>query len=221
MANASFTRDEAILALDVLYFSGEKSLSASSNSIIDLCKLLQTLPIHSKTSRRSDFRNESGVSRQLTLFRSSYNQGRKDPNVGEIFYSIAKEFENDLGQLHVIAEAIRKNSVWYESTFGSPNEGEGFPEGVLLGHLHRVIEMRDGKRARLSERCSICQLEPEILYKPCGDLLEKHLVINPCDLDPSKRYTANDFITVCPNCHAALHKVRPWLNKKTCEALLR
>ena len=45
MANASFTRDEVILALDVLYCSGETRLNASSQEIVDLCTLLRKLPI--------------------------------------------------------------------------------------------------------------------------------------------------------------------------------
>ena len=221
MANASFTRDEAVLAVDVLYSSDEKTPSANSDSIRELCKLLQNLPIHPTANRRPDFRNESGVSRQLSLFRNSYRQKKKDPNVGEVFYNVALEFESDPKRIHHIAEAIRKNASWFECSFGALYEDEGFPEGALLGHLHRIVERRDGKKVPLSERCSICQLEPELLYKPCGNLLEQHLIVDPCSIDPTKKYAVNDFITVCPNCHAALHRVRPWLNKKTCEALLR
>ena len=221
MANASFTRDEAILALDVLYFSSDNSLSANSKSIKELCELLQTLPIHEKNSRRADFRNETGVSKQLSLFRASYRQEKKNPNVGKIFYEVAREFDSDPEQIHCIANAIRKNVFWFENPYGAFSEEDGFPEGVLLGHLHRMIERRDSKRVHSAERCSICQLEPELLYRPCGKLLENHLVIDPCDVDPAKKYSPRDFITVCPNCHAALHRVRPWLNRNTCEALLR
>lgn len=46
MANASFTRDEVILALDVLYYSDSQLLSKNSLVIAELCKLPQKLPIH-------------------------------------------------------------------------------------------------------------------------------------------------------------------------------
>lgn len=55
MANAGFTRDEVILALDVLYFSGEKHLNANAESIIDLCALLQKLPIYPLEDRNQIF----------------------------------------------------------------------------------------------------------------------------------------------------------------------
>ena len=43
MANASFTRDEVILALDVLYFSGEAHPTAQTAVIQELSALLNEL----------------------------------------------------------------------------------------------------------------------------------------------------------------------------------
>ena len=131
------------------------------------------------------------------------------------------EFEDRLDELHRIANAIRRNETSYNCTFGMDTEDEGCPEGVLLGHLHRTVERRDGKKVPLAARCSICQLELKSLYKPCGDLLERHLVVAPCEMDATKKYAPSDFITVCPNCHAALHRFRPWIDKETHEVLLR
>jgi len=221
MANASFTRDEVILALDALYFSEEKTLSPDSKTIIELCELLQSLPIHPTGKRKPDFRNQTGVNRQLSLFRTSCKTGRRDPNVGELFFTVAQEYENNIDELHLIAKAIRKNRNSFETMFGSITENMGFPEGVLLGHLHTVIEKRDGRRIPLGERCSVCQIEPQLLYRPCGSLLEQHLVVSPLVMDCSKKYKSTDFITVCPSCHAALHRFRPWLNEKNCGDVLR
>lgn len=46
MASASFTRDEVILALDVLYSSEQEKVSADSAEMADLSALLNRLPIH-------------------------------------------------------------------------------------------------------------------------------------------------------------------------------
>lgn len=221
MANASFTRDEVILALDVLLQAEGSPLTAHSDSIKELCSLLQELPIHPRENRRADFRNETGVNRQIGLYKTSCRTGKRDPNVGELFFAVAQEFEDNTERLHSIAEAIRRSFSCYDSTFGSPSEEEGFPEGILLGHLHRIIEKRDGKKFAVKDRCLICQLEPELLYQPCGVLLEHHLTVDPVLMDSSKRYREADFITVCPNCHAALHRYRPWLNRDSCASLLR
>lgn len=34
-------------------------------------------------------------------------------------------------------------------------------------------------------------------------------------------HPADKFITVCPTCHAALHRIRPWKSKHNCGEILR
>ena len=119
MANASFTRDEVILALDVLYCSDGQSLSKNSPAIAELCELLQELPIHPREGRPENFRNA--------------------------IYKIA-------------------------------------PTGIY-----------------------------------CTD----DLLVPITDLDAAVKYRPSDYATVCPNCHAALHRIRPWLTRETMEDILR
>ena len=221
MANASFTRDEVILALDVLYCSGENRLNASSQEIVDLCALLHKLPIIPAVNRPPMFRTENGVSSQLMLFRRSYKTGIKEPNLGITFLQVAHEFENRRDELHQIAVAICRNLTSYDSTFGSPSERDGFPEGALLGHLHRVVETRDGAKLTPGKRCEICQIDTADIYPGCPSLMSMHLTVPVTALDGKKRYGASEFIAVCPNCHAALHRRRPWLTKENCGELLR
>lgn len=65
MRSASFTRDEVILALDVLYSSEKDKVSADSDEIKELSMLLNRLPIHPIENRRADFRSTTGVARQI------------------------------------------------------------------------------------------------------------------------------------------------------------
>ena len=89
MASASFTRDEVILALDVLFSSENGKVTADSDEIKELSLLLNRLPIHPTENRRADFRNNTGIARQLMLYRSSCNTGKQDPNVGALFFDVA------------------------------------------------------------------------------------------------------------------------------------
>lgn len=57
MANVSFTRDEAILALDVLYFAEDIRLNKESKEIVELSELLNELPIIPISARGEVFRN--------------------------------------------------------------------------------------------------------------------------------------------------------------------
>lgn len=221
MANASFTRDEIILALDALYFSGERHLNAQTDAMQDLSALLNRLPIHSLLNRDEHFRNPTGVTHQVIAFQASKKLGKCDPHVGKLFYEIDAEFEDRRCDLHSIALAIRRNEWLYENVrFGSAVEATGFPEGALLGHLHRIIEARDGAKFIMGGRCEICQIDTAEIYPGCSNLMSAHLTVPVTELDGEKRYGANEFITVCPNCHAALHRRRPWLTKENCGALL-
>lgn len=221
MSSANFTRDEVILALDVLYSSENGRVKTDSDEIKELSLLLNRLPIHPVENRRADFRNPHGVAVQLTKFRSSCNIGKKSPNVGDLFFHVAFEYENRKSELHLIAQAIRKNEAAFTSLFGESCEDQGFAEGILLGHLHRIIEQRDGVKLLINDYCEVCNSRPDLCYHDAGQLLQNHLLVAPTLLDYSKIYRADSFLTVCPTCHAALHHYRPWLTKENCGDVLR
>ena len=222
MANVSFTRDEAILALDVLYFTNELQLNKESKEIIELSELLNELPIIPLSVRGEIFRNSNGIKNQLIKFKSSYPKGKKDSHVGSIFYEIADEFSGRKDDLHKIASAIKQNRDFFKNvTFGSELEGEDFPEGTLLYHLHRVLETRDGRKIFPAGNCEICHLNLSEVYEPIpGNFLQCHLSVPLTELNGSKKYKASDFITVCPNCHAVLHRHRPWLTRDNAGEIL-
>ena len=217
MANASFTRDEVILALDVLYRNGGVAPLADSAEMQSLSELLHKLPIHPLGTRKKDFRTPTGVQAQISRYQHRYSY-----MVGAMFYEIDAEFENRHEELHLIADAIRRNVESFNQTiFGDPLEGDGFPEGMLLGHLHRIVETRDSAKLSSGNRCEICQIDTMEIYPGCPSLMTMHLTVPITALDGKKRYKASEFITVCPNCHAALHRRRPWLIKENCGDLLR
>lgn len=222
MANVSFTRDEAILALDVLYFAEDIRLNKESKEIVELSELLNELPIIPVSARGEVFRNCHGISNQINTFRSSYSKRVKGLHVGTIFYKVADEFDGRKDELHRIACAIRQNREFFKTaTFGSEFEGEDFPEGVLLYHLHRVLEARDGRKIVPAENCEICHLNLSEVYKPVpGNFLQCHLTGSITELNSSKRYKTDDFITVCPNCHAMVHKYRPRVTRDNAEEIL-
>ena len=222
MANIKFSRDEVILTLDVLYSSNGSRLSPNSQEINELSKQLNSLPIYPKEKRPPNFRNCVGVSHQIERFLHRVSDSTKSWNVGGLFFQVDSEYSERHDELHNVAEAIRRNSAYFlDYPFGDAMEDLGFQEGILLGHIHRLIEARDSKKVALKERCEICQIIPELIYKNCGALLSRHLTIKPEELDWKTNYSNRDFITVCPNCHAALHRYRPWIDTTNFGELLR
>lgn len=210
------------MALDVLYFSEELRLNRDSREIAELSELLNDLPIVPLCDRGEIFRNSNGIKNQLVRFQLSYPNSKKDAHVGSISYEVADEFEGKRDELHGIACAIRQNREFFKTAaFGSELEGEDFPEGALLFHLHRVLEARDGRRAPSAKSCEVCHIDLHEVYKPVsGGFLQKHLTAPVTELNGSRQYKAGDFITVCPNCHAVLHKYRPWVSGKNAEDIL-
>lgn len=208
---------------DILYSSGDEKLSKGSPLIEELCELLQTLPIHPKEKRPANFRNTVGVSDQIRAFRQEMKGvDRSRWGVGKLFHEVDEEYKTRTDELHEIAEAIRRNQKYFCScNFGQLEEMGGFPEGALLAHLHKVIEKRDGSRYEKEKRCAICQISFDRIYHGCGDLLKNHLVVPVVKLDSSRRYKPDCFVTVCPNCHEALHRYRPWRTKKNMIEILR
>ena len=69
MANTSFTRDEAILALDVLHFADKLRLNKESHEIAELSELLNELPIIPISARRENIRSKGGVNGQIIKFK--------------------------------------------------------------------------------------------------------------------------------------------------------
>ena len=222
MANVAFTRDEVILALDTLYFSGEKHLNADSEAIKDLSILLNLLPIVPEAKRKDNFRSCRGITKQIGLFRVSNSKGIRNSDVGTTFYEIANDFCDDKVQIHRIAEAIKRNVDYFSSsTFGTIEETYGFPEGALLSHLHRMLEIRDSKKIPAASVCDVCHLDLSQVYKTVpGGFMQLHLTVEITELDYKTEYKPSDFITVCPNCHAMLHQYRPWLTKETANEIL-
>lgn len=221
MPGVGFTRDEVILALDVFYSAADGKTSAKSAEMNELSELLNRLPIHPENKKKGVFRSATGIAQQLGLFKRSMKSGEKHQDVGRQFFDVAFEFEGRLDELHETAAAIRRNEMYYDEPFGSVNDDSCFPEGLLLGHLHRVVEARSAQNFFVGDRCSICNLDPRLYYQPCGDLLQLHLVVPPTKLDGGKKYTEENFITVCPTCHAVLHRYRPWRTKENCGEILR
>ena len=64
-SNPDWTKDETILALNLLFQLGNKNPSPLDEKVINLSKTLNELPIHSIELRSDTFRNPVGVSLKI------------------------------------------------------------------------------------------------------------------------------------------------------------
>ena len=221
---ASWTRDEVILGLDVLFSNQNVTLTPRHPAIIELSALLNRLPIIHEKSRNDTFRNPDGVSSQLSRFVWSLKYKDKHANIGQLFFDVYTEYKDDIDELHRIAQAIRRcESAIQSMQYSDAVEAEGFPEGAILSHMHRNTEARfTEKCGEALTECEVCGIRPKGIYTGMSgsSILGKHLFVSQADFDPAAKLTAADFITVCPNCHRALHLTRPWRRRQDCESIL-
>lgn len=110
--NPNWTRDEAVLALD-LYVNGFGRRMPSSQAdaaVVALSDLLQRLAIHPSHTRPANFRSPSSVYLKLSNFRNiDPSTDRLGSSHGaEIDREVWAEFADDPGRLRKAAETIRR-----------------------------------------------------------------------------------------------------------------
>lgn len=221
-----WTRDEIILALDALFFSGVKNFKIDSPVIIELSDLLNHLPIIPLDRRDETFRNPLGVSMQLSFFSEFIEKGKTKGRIGKLFFSVYRDYENNVNYVHSIATNIRRNEKFVRSIgLNVGGKDSVFPEGVILNYVHRYLEQRWGRRVlkKNISKCSLCGINPEHIYGVFAErvsFFEPHLLVSPVLLSPEMKFTKDDFLLVCPNCHHMLHQIRPWRNRDACYELL-
>jgi 5-methylcytosine-specific restriction protein A len=223
-SRVNWTRDEVILALDLYFSSGKRNFPVTDSRVLELSELLQELPIVPESKRAKDFRNANGISYQLTKFAHSV-RGSKS-TIGRIFFDVYEDYQNDRVALHEVANAIRNAKKTLRAiSFGNPVEQKGFREGALLSHLHRHFEteyLKEYEEEFRLTRCSICRLDLSEVYQVGGgQLYELHLTVHPKYYSDKSRFIPDNFVVVCPNCHEALHRTRPWLDKDAVDNILR
>ena len=219
-----WTRDEVILAVACALQNPVASLNEDSPPVRELSEVLRTLPIVPLEDRDASFRGPRGLQGQYALLRLSIAKGEKYKHIGNDFIGVYQENCNNPAHILAVADAITAcRELYAELPFGSKEEQLDFPEGALLGHLHRYCEQRDGSSANASVACEICGMTATAypVAQPIM-LIEPHLLAAPETMRPGDRYAKNQFIYVCPNCHKVLHQLRPWHgDKESCKGLLR
>ena len=111
-------------------------------------------------------------------------------------------------------------------------EATSFPEGLLVEKLHksrersrRVVELAKKlfieKNGRLC--CEACGLDPEKHFgssKMRNRIIEAHHDVPLSDDKHEGATKVSDLRMVCPNCHRAIHTMRPWLTVKELRKIL-
>ena len=233
MTNPKWQRDELILALD-LYFRFNLSQKSNKHSaVIELSRILNSLPIHSYIPDKEKYRNANSVYMKLGNFSSldpNY-QGLGLQRGGKLDEIIWKEFSNDKQYLSAIAKSIINgvsSAAAPENIFES--DELKFPEGRILYRLHRMRERNNllinkVKCKAIKEdllKCEVCNFDFHSIYGDLGKgYIECHHTLPLSSYLDEENTAINNIALVCSNCHRMLHIKRPWLTLKELKIIIR
>jgi 5-methylcytosine-specific restriction enzyme A len=234
--NPPWKRDELILALDLYLKHKPGRLSASHPKVIELSRILNTLPIHVDRPDAARFRNANGVYMKLSNFlRCDPNySGRGLTRGNRDEKHVWDEFASQPDRLATTAAAIRSRAgkpPSTETTSLPMDDEEEFPEGTLLFRSHRSRERNGTLVKRARDRflrdygklvCAVCGFDFAARYGHVGaGYIECHHTVPISDLTPGAKTKLRDLIPLCSNCHRMVHRRRPWLSASELAALLR
>lgn len=222
--NPNWTRDETILALD-LYLKCEGTVpSADDPRVRDLSDLLRSLPIHTKQSRTSTFRNPAGVIFKLQNLRQVAT-GRGLQNTSATDRQVWVELGSSPSRIKDLAQRIRRGAQLLNAAEPIEVEPEReFFEGKILTRLHATRERcarvrRDLLRSRQRPgplRCEMCGAGSPSAAPVYEDaFFEAHHLVPIADAG-ERRTSLREIALLCAGCHRLIHRAisleRRWLD---------
>ncbi|CAL9516304.1 hypothetical protein SUDANB108_03770 [Streptomyces sp. enrichment culture] len=224
--NPDWTRDEVILACDLVMANGWRGLDANDLRVIELSDLLQLLPLHAAADRNETFRNPNGVARKTFDIATRHPDYRgKATNGGATDGQVLHDFLARPEEMTEAARLIRLGVTSGELQALLPtNDDEaddeyGAPEGRLLMRRHRARERNKGLRKRKIESvlrrggtlaCEACGFDFEAVYGDRGaGYIECHHVV-PLHEAGEGTTKLSDLALICANCHRMIHRRAPW-----------
>ncbi|MFG1795614.1 HNH endonuclease [Nocardia sp. NPDC049149] len=239
VADPDWTRDELILACDLMVDGGWRQVRETDDRAVELSALLNSLPIHPPELRSPKFRSVGSVSRKTADIATAHPdyQGGKTRG-SRLDRAVLDDFLTSLTEMRMAAQAIRTGAAAHEFD-ASPSENVAvdiaFPEGVEFreGRLlatryfrrERDRRLRSRKIAKFLEtadrvRCEVCGFDFEASYGEHGaGYIECHHVV-PLHVSGETKTTLSDLILLCSNCHRMIHYRPQWLHPDELRVLL-
>lgn len=225
MRNPKWHRAEIILALDLYFSPNRGSIDHRNPRIIELSKILNSLPLFFNKPDEEKFRNVNGVVYKLSNFLALDNdyKGKGMTHGSKLDEKLFLEFKDQKALLHSIAtETINiVNDESLRAKIKSIEEDDqtiqdSVIEGQILYKLHKVRE-RDPKIVKQKKEhafnlngkltCEACSFTFNEFYGPIGiGFIECHHRIPLSKLKLETNTTLDDLALVCSNCHRMLHK---------------
>lgn len=214
--NPAWTKDETILALNLLFELGNTNPSPNDIRVIQLSERLNQLPIHPLSIRKEQFRNPAGVAFKIQNLKSVAT-GKGLTNVSKMDKEVWKEFGNNPEEVARLSTEILEDATTFNETDNIDTEisdEDSFVEGKIITATHSRKERKPELRKKIiSIRkknntlfCDICGIKPyfDESIDECS-IFECHHIIPLSQAGGVVETKIEDIAFLCSNCHKAIH----------------
>ncbi|SNY58168.1 HNH endonuclease [Paractinoplanes atraurantiacus] len=232
--NPPWTRDEVVLACDLVRDNDWRWLDSEDERVGELSELLQFNPAHPLETRGSDFRNRNGVARKTADIATQHPEytgkptkgGQHDRVVIEAFVSRPAAMAAEAKAIRMAMLAEANDAV---SLVDLDLDGLSADEGAVLERRHlrrerdprlrrKVIEAYKRQHGKIA--CEACGFDFQRTYGIRGaDFIEVHHR-TPLHVSGPVKTRADDLVLLCSNCHRMIHRTSPWLTVDDLMALV-
>lgn len=237
--NASWSRDELILALDLYMRHGASPLAKDSPEIKELSEVLNLLGAVLLQRTDQTYRNMNGVYMKLMNFRRFDPDYTADGKTGltrgnQDEAHVWDKFAHDPKRLAEVAQFIRQGITEHRADAdlaGLDEPGiEEAEEGRVATrmHLYRERDRRLVKEAKAQAMkqygrlvCAVCSFDFLKRYGEVGaNIIDVHHTKPVHSMQPGEKTKVADLVLLCSNCHRVVHSKRTWLSIEQVKAAL-
>ncbi|PXX64170.1 5-methylcytosine-specific restriction protein A [Nocardia tenerifensis] len=238
VADPDWTRDELILACDLMAGNDWRQIRETDPRAAGLSELLRSLPIHPVGNRSDKFRGPGSVSRKTADIAAVHPGyvGAKTRG-SRLDREVLNNFLESPDEMRATAKAIRQAAAAGELGEKSSKTGwdVAFPEDIEVreGRLLAARYFRRERDPRLRKKkiesflesedqvhCEVCAFDFEATYGERGNgYIEVHHMI-PLHVSGETKTKLADLILLCANCHRMIHSGSQWLHPDELRELL-
>ncbi|UGT63779.1 HNH endonuclease [Nocardia asteroides] len=238
VAYPKWTRDELILACDLVRANGWRELREHDRRVAALSEHLRQLPLHEELTGDPRFRSAGSVSRKTTDIATRHpGYVGKQTRGSSLDQEVLNDFLAAPETMQRAAEEIRKlvrggpgklKELGFTVDIAFPDSVE-VKEGRLLAARHYRRErnqgIRDAKiaavlRAGRPLACEVCEFNFAESYGEHGSgYIECHHIV-PLHASGETKTKPSDLILLCANCHRMIHRRAVWLRPDELRAIL-
>ncbi|MGA0571278.1 HNH endonuclease [Variovorax sp. VNK109] len=227
--NPPWTRDETILALDLLQRRGMNAPGPEDPDVQELSQLLRALPIYAENQKLETFRNAAGVAFKMKNLKAVDGEGGLK-NVSTVDREVWRDFGQRPDLVKQLVEAIKSGAEELKDEVAAEPEDIEFWEGRTVTAVHLRRERKASLRHKVIANrrkvghlcCEACGHAPSLPNLEDAEFECHH--VRPLATTGIVATKLADVALLCANCHRLLHRLmvaeKRWVSVESLKQVL-